>query len=608
MPDPITLLLSTLVVTVRTLVKIQQGGKPSSEDDADCYGVVFNVVDNLSAGVLGNCLHEIRNGSSSEKEIWQNHDLLRVQRLALRDCIASVPPPDGANWRERFRWRRQAKKLAKTATEIWPSFDNSNQHAASLRAKDPEVLLGDFLRDREASRAAVVEAWTDFLCICGAFVEAEPALRQAAAESIWQNLPRHLFNRTARDPIAAHKATLLKLEDIRRLGEATKKLGEENKELGEENKELGEENKELAQAANEKLDEQKKTLVNLEQALSAPRPLVSLHQLPPPVAEFTGRDADLDDLEAALLSHKAAGATISARHAGLQGMGGVGKTALATMLAHRLEKHYPDAQLVLNLRGADPERRAPMTPQQAMQEIIHLFHPTAQLSDDLEALQRDYHAVLNQAGRVLLLLDNAAGAEQVRPLVPPADCLLLVTSRTQFSLPGLVARNLDCLEPHESEALLGRLAPRLNEHAHEAAALLGHLPLALEVFAGAANGSRLLPPAQLVERLRQKQERLDKVNAAFQVSAELLDADLRRRWMQLAVFPASFTLQAAAALWESDEEATRLALEELLNASLLEYNENVGRFRLHDLIRQFCDAQLSAAEKYDSQKRHAAYY
>lgn len=348
----------------------------------------------------------------------------------------------------------------------------------------------------------------------------------------------------------------------------------------------------------------------------------SLHQLPPEPPAFTGRDDELADLERQLTGDHAAGATISGKHAGLQGMGGVGKTALATVLAHRLAARYPDAQLFLNLRGADLVRRAVLTPAEAMQAVIRCFHPEARLPETVEELAPIYLSVLTGAGRVLLLMDNAADAAQVRPLVPPAGCLLLVTSRAQFSLPGLATRNLDCLRPEKSRELLLRLAPRLRGLEKDAAELCGHLPLALEVFAGAVNDKRLTPLNERVERLRARLEKLAPVDAAFQVSYELLNEELRRKWTVLAVFPASFDLRAAAAVWSpgfsqseppeggtpNETDAARDAMQALVNASLVEFNAGNGRFRLHDLVRQFCAGRLSETDRTATLLRHARHY
>ena len=338
------------------------------------------------------------------------------------------------------------------------------------------------------------------------------------------------------------------------------------------------------------------------------------HQLPSPPANFTGREEDLAELEKELAAAHSTGANISGRHAGLQGMGGVGKTALATVLAHRLKDHYPDAQLYLNLRGADPEHRPPVAPADAMQSIIHVFHPEAKLPEALDQLTPVYHGVLNEAGRVLLFLDNVADAEQVRPLLPPANCLVLVTSRNHFSLPGMVTRDIDCMRPEKSQEFLLKMAPRIKGHEKDAAELCGHLPLALEVFAGAVNDKNLYSVPDLLDRLVTRQERLNRVEAAFQISYELLGSEMQKCWSLLSVFSPSFDLHAVAAVW--DEEARypaatdheREAMQMLVNANLVKLDKITGKFRLHDLVRCFCDGKLSKLQRNSASLRYSEHY
>jgi tetratricopeptide (TPR) repeat protein len=364
------------------------------------------------------------------------------------------------------------------------------------------------------------------------------------------------------------------------------------------------------------------------QLRSPPRLILRLHQLPSVPAAFTGREQEFRDLETALARQGNIGAAISASGAGIQGMGGVGKTALATVLAHRLKDKYPDAQICLNLRGFDPMGRKPMPPAEAMQSIIHVFQPEAKLPETAEDLKPIYNSVLNEAGRVLLFLDNAADAEQIQPLLPPSNCLLLVTSRNQFSLPGLATRNIDCLPPQKSRELLLKLTPRIQGHEAAAAELCGHLPLALEVFAGAINNKSLTSVPELLESLRTRQEKLDAVDAAFQVSYELLGEELQKRWRLLAVFSANFDLRAAAAVWDEGPGGDALprvqagqevgpadslnpardAMQMLVNASLVERNEPTQRFHLHDLVRQFCNGKLSGTERDAAMMRHATHY
>ena len=360
---------------------------------------------------------------------------------------------------------------------------------------------------------------------------------------------------------------------------------------------------------------------NLIPAQSAQHSL--LHQLPSKPAHFTGRDEELAELEKELASAHVVGATISGVRTKLHGAPGVGKTALATVLAHKLKDHYRDAQLYLNLRGAGADIHGQhstavksMTPAEAMQSIIHAFHPEEKLPEELDKLSVKYNGVLNDAGRVLLFLDNAADAAQVQPLLPPDNCLLLVTSRAHFSLPGLAVRNIDCLRPEMSQKLLRDLSSRIAGCENEAAELCGHLPLALKIFAGVVNDKKLHPVPELIRGLGIGREKWDAIDAAFEISYQLLDERLRKRWRQLAVFD-SFDFRAASGVWSIatifdgqekettensviksrlDDEA-RDDLEKFVNASLVEWDQPTDRFQLHDLARQFCNDKSFYADR-----------
>ena len=210
--------------------------------------------------------------------------------------------------------------------------------------------------------------------------------------------------------------------------------------------------------------------------------------------------------------------------------------------------------------------------------------------------------------RALLLMDNAANAEQVEPLIPPAGCLLLVTSRQHFTVPGLAAKNLDTLSAEDARKLLLTIAPRIETQADEIAALCGHLPLALRLAAAAMVKYRNLSPAEYVRRLRDRQQRLQLIDASLSLSYELLSEDLRERWRWIAIFPDTFAGDAAAAVWEVQVDQAKYVLGELMATSLVEWNETSDRYRLHDLARLFSDAKLTAEERAVGQKRFATHY
>jgi tetratricopeptide (TPR) repeat protein len=325
----------------------------------------------------------------------------------------------------------------------------------------------------------------------------------------------------------------------------------------------------------------------------------ALHQIPTPPADFTGRAEDLSALKSALTGG-GTGAIF-----GLQGMGGVGKTTLALKLAEDLGSLYPDAQLYLDLKGVDPH---PLTATQAMAHVVRSFHPEVRLPEGETEMAALYRSVLH-GKRVLLLMDNAGpDRRQVEPLIPPAGSLLLVTSRFHFTLPGLIVRDLDELPEDDARNLLLRIAPRIGSAADEIARLCGRLPLALRLAGSALAERRNFFPADYARRLKGGQERLDPVEASLNLSYELMSELQQRLWRLLAVFSGTFDAPAAAAVWEQEIDPTNQALGDLVQSSLVEFEEKDGRYRLHDLARSFADRRIEGTEKEGARKRHAEHY
>src|SRR3989442_3054833 len=248
-----------------------------------------------------------------------------------------------------------------------------------------------------------------------------------------------------------------------------------------------------------------------------------------------------------------------------------------------------------------------------MAHVIRAYHPDIELPENEAELSGLYRSLFHNQ-RAILLMDNAKDKHQVEPLIPPPSCLLLVTSRQHFPLPGCVAKNLDALPPADARAVLLRIAPRLAEDGHDYASdlarLCGYLPLALRSVASVLAKRIDLSLADYVQRLKDARERLrvTEIDASLRLSYDLLAGDLQKRFRALAVFPDTFDLVAAAAVWEVEREVAQDGLGGLLLYSLLEFNAARARYRLHDLVRLFADARLDNAERVAGQRRHAEHY
>ncbi|TWP47594.1 tetratricopeptide repeat protein [Lentzea tibetensis] len=334
-------------------------------------------------------------------------------------------------------------------------------------------------------------------------------------------------------------------------------------------------------------------------------------QLPAMVAAFTGRDEHLEELDARLRDPSPVVTLID-------GMAGVGKTALAVRWAHRVRERFPDGQLYLNLRGFAPCR--PVSPIEALTGFLRaLGVPARQLPLDADQAACQYRSLLADR-RMLVLLDNAATAEQVRPLLPAGPgCLVLVTSRDRLS--GLVARDgarrltLGVLTPDEAMTLLEQVVGTRRvraerEPATELGRACGWLPLALRIAAAAVTDAPHRPIAWYVTTLTGA-DRLSSlavdgdeqtgVRATFDLSCAALAPQARRMFCLLGLVPGpEVTVESAAAIAGTTIGDARLLLHRLTAAHLVE-EHTAGRYAFHDLLRAYAaeraEACLPAAER-----------
>ena len=331
----------------------------------------------------------------------------------------------------------------------------------------------------------------------------------------------------------------------------------------------------------------------------------ALHQLRAPVGDFVGREQEIETLINAL--RRGSRVFIS----GINGMGGIGKTELALLVAQRLSNDYPDAQFFLNLQGVAAN---PRPPQEVMETCIRAFlGPEAKLPEDPDQLSQLYRSQLS-GKRVLLLLDNAADSAQVRPLLPPTGCALLVTSRQTITLPGMTRLTLNPLTDAEAQELLLDIAPSAAAAAEQICKLCGYLPLAIRAAGSLLAITPDLDPLDYAAELKDERNRPERigtegveicVTASFNLSYARLTPEAARVFRLLSVFPGTFGATAAEMVCD---DAGHVCLSELVRRSLVLYDASTKRYRLHDLARLFADAKLSAAERVAGQKRYATHY
>ncbi|MFI8962720.1 AfsR/SARP family transcriptional regulator [Streptomyces sp. NPDC053493] len=326
------------------------------------------------------------------------------------------------------------------------------------------------------------------------------------------------------------------------------------------------------------------------EAAAPPRPA----QLPPDAADFTGRTAPVRVLHEALGAPSAQALVIAT----VVGMGGVGKTALALHVAHRVRETYPDGQLYVDLRGSDP---VPADPEAVLSGFLVALGVSGDaVPDGLDARSALFRSVVD-GRRLLLVLDNAKDATQIRPLLPGSvGCAVLTTGRTRpAGLPATVQVDLDVFQPCEALDLLGRTIGEERLAAERDAALelvvaCGYLPLAVRIVAARLAARPGWTVETLSRRLQVERRRIDElrigdlaVAAAFELSYRQLTADQARAFRLVAsVDGPDIGLPAAAALLDLDEYDAEDLLEALVDVAMVE-SPFPGRYRYHDLLRAF---------------------
>ncbi|WP_188895605.1 ATP-binding protein [Microlunatus endophyticus] len=343
-----------------------------------------------------------------------------------------------------------------------------------------------------------------------------------------------------------------------------------------------------------------------------PAGLIAVTDLPTDLPRFVGRSRELEGLRSAIRESWGRRPTVL----GIRGMGGVGKTSLATRLGRGVAMRVHARAFAVDLRGYDPAL-PPVDPVAVLDGLLRAFGLAgSQIAGlDLGGRTRSFRRLVRDQPLVLLL-DNAADADQLLPLLPEsATGLVLITSRNRFDLPGATTLDLAPMDAGDAVELLGERGGSERVSADPKAAqqlveLAGHLPLAIDLLGSriASDGGWTL--ADHIERLREATEssRLDDaVDAALGLSYQALDSDRRRLLRLLALHPGrEFDAYAAAALADTEPATAIAGLDGLVAHSLL-LSPRPERYRLHDLVRTYVAGRVReedpASRRRDAQRR-----
>ena len=358
----------------------------------------------------------------------------------------------------------------------------------------------------------------------------------------------------------------------------------------------------------------------------APRPA----QLPLDPQGFAGRQDELRAMQAMLPPARRPRAGDSVPVIVLSGTAGVGKTALAVRFGRQVAKRFPDGQLYVNLRGLDPGR-PPLDPGEALWLFLASLGVPAHRSNIAVEERTAMFRSLVDGKRILVVLDNATSAAQVRPLLPGSPgCLVVVTSRNELA--GLVAAEgaalitLDVLSHAEAREMLARRRGKDRiaaepEAADEIIEECARLPLALSIAVGRAAGRAKQPLADLAAELRDAKGRLDALEAGdaatdmravLSWSYDQLSEPAARMFRLLGLHPGpDISLPAAASLTGVPRAVAGATLRELTGAHMAA-EPLPGRFTFHTLLRAYAtdqsERQDPAAERTASVHRMLDYY
>jgi tetratricopeptide (TPR) repeat protein len=345
----------------------------------------------------------------------------------------------------------------------------------------------------------------------------------------------------------------------------------------------------------------------------------TLNWAPAPLSppKLIGRDAEVDEL----IEHLDDGVLIISSTGGT----GIGATALARRLATDAAAAYPAGSIEINLRGSGFAFQDPLSPADVQRRVIRSVDPHAELPENERALRKVYNKVLDER-RALIILEDAASAAQLRYLVPRKGAPVIVTTENDLSssFPRLYPFFLEPLSAEDTRMLLVQIAPQAVSIPRRAltklVTRLQGIPLALRIIAPLLGRRPLMSPRRLIRSLDRAQRRVvalrgaetpnTAIDVALETAYESLDDDLKPYFVALALFPAPFTVKAAAAIWDISQEEARRILTRLVQLALVDHQMGETHFEVHLLVRLYAQ-ELLLGQPDRTQKlvfRYAGYY
>jgi hypothetical protein len=355
--------------------------------------------------------------------------------------------------------------------------------------------------------------------------------------------------------------------------------------------------------------------LTITQYLQERGPIVTrLFQLPPDVSDFTGRGPVRDELLSLLKGDSGNNHAIVI--SSIAGVAGIGKTALAVHIAHKLADYYSDGQLYIDLRGAGDDKHDPFA---VLGEFLRALGLEGRsIPNDMDERSRLYRAGLANR-RILVVLDNAASEEQVRPLLPgSASCGVIITSRRRLAaLAGSRIYSLNVLGQSEALDLLQKICgnDRVAEEpdaARQIVELCGCLPLAIRIASARLAQRSHWRIRHLVNILMNEQQRLSalkvgdlEVRSSFSLSYENEETEVRRLFRLLGLIKTlDFAGWVAAPLLNCDQLTGEELVDRLVDAQLLDVTgrDAAGetRYKFHDLLRVYARERLTEEEPLES--------